>query len=290
MNGNTRHLPLTLAVLLLLAGSYSLHAEVTCGETEEDSAACELLVILGITEEPDPTFWEQIGGSGLGDLNPGGAGRGDGPPNFAYDAITRQPIVVWSYNTGAAREIVFSGWSGQSWLPTTFVTANADHDVDPRIASDPEGAYYTVWWQEGPSGPTVWRSRRAAGTDYWTAPELMVSGARPDVSAYANTVLVGYERILPGGRREVVVHIRQKGADPRTDVIATTERTDPIDVRVHELAGRVWVDWKTDGFFGYSQLVDGAWTAPTYVAWEGTDWMGVEVMRRTVRELVVDLP
>ena len=99
MDRSRRRTPLfLLAVLLLSIGSHA-YAEVSA-----DTPAAVNVLILGITEGPDPipqVLWEPVREvDPILFLNPDGAPRGDGRPDIAFAPDTGWPHVVWSYNAG----------------------------------------------------------------------------------------------------------------------------------------------------------------------------------------------
>jgi len=270
-------------LLLLLPGlSSGVLAEVSC-EGEE----CDWLIILGITEEPDPVIWEDFDGNSLNDLNPGGDGRGDGPPDFAIDVLSGGPVAVWAYNLGSSREIAFAQWGADGWTPTRLLTTDADQDSAPAIFGEPDGRLRVVWSRTVAGIETIWMIERAPGADEWTDSwQLTPAGRLPSIAVLGRTLTVAYERDVVGGGREVVIHTRGKGVAPTTQVIATTDRDERLDVQVHVNHETVWVDWKhSDTQFGYSEhSVDEGWAAePALVPWTDPSWIGAETVRREIR-------
>jgi hypothetical protein len=273
-----------IVLLLVLSGAVSaVRAEVSC---EGDDAECALLILLGITEEPDPIFWESFDASELQDLNPDGEARGDGPPDFAIDASNAVPVAVWSYNLGTTSEIAFAEWSDQGWTATELLTADAVQDMSPFVTADPNGHLRVVWCRMVAGVETVWMIQREPGSDEWTdAQQITASGQRPSVVMVGMAVMIAYEREAAEGGSEVVLHTRGKGVTPKTQVIATTTREDRLDVEMHESHGSIWIDWKqSETQFGYVKYsADGEWGAePVFVPWTDPSWVGVEFVRREI--------
>jgi hypothetical protein len=268
-------------LLSLLVWPGDVRAEVSC-----EGEACDLLLIFGITEEPDPIAWDMFDATDLNDLNPGGSDRGDGPPDFAVDGLNAIPMAVWSYNLGTSGEIAFTEWTEEGWTPTVLLTADAADDTSPFISSDPDGRERIAWTRTVGGDDSIWLIEREPGAEEWTdARQITSSGRRPSIEIDDIRMMIAYERDAPGGGLEVVLHTRGKGVTPSTQVITTSPRETRLDVEVHVHYGTVWIDWmQSDTEFGFVRLnEDGAWgTEPTLVPWTDSSWIGVEITRREI--------
>ena len=277
-------------LLLLLATSVAgvARADIVC-----TGDLCDLMVLLGITEEPDPVFWEEFDEGWMNGLNPGGAIRGDGPPGIAYHPETGWPVVTWAYNLGSSFEVVLVHWSPEGWSPLEFLTADAWDDLDPKPAFDDSGVLHVAWWHRTPDSSTVWTQFQKEGRD-WSSPALVSeNGARPSILRPGDRSWIAYESALTEGGKQIVLHTRGKGGPPTSDVLATTVREAPLDVELHTSQDKVWIDWKhSDTEFAYLEYLDGAWaTEVTVVPWDDTSWLGVEVVRREIRaEIMATAP
>ena len=257
---------LVLVVLALgIAGSWSF-AEVSVGSRQ--SAPCFLTIGNGDGgDSPWPFGWavvrQHVDPSLM--LNPGGDDNGDGPAAWAIDPSTGNPVVAWAYWDGSDHEIVLSRWTGTEWSAWEFLTDNALDDVDPAIAVAGDGTVRVTWWRSEDGHRTVWYRDLAAesGTPEEVTP-LPRAGSRPGVALWEGDVKVAFQR-EEAGLRDVRVATRSTGWSE--ELVAQTSYAGPagdgdIDVRVHALAGHLWVDWvDAEGQLGFSEWdpAAGAW-------------------------------
>lgn len=126
------------------------------------------------------------------------------------------PWVVWSRFNGTDYDLVWSHWSQDHW--TTPQSLESDpkpaHDLDAKLAFDPVGRPYVVWWrlERGRAGQ-VYLSAFRSGT--WTLP-FRVSNEADDsrfpvlAEVMLDKISVQYQ--LPRGLETRVIHF----PDPAT--------------------------------------------------------------------------
>jgi hypothetical protein len=251
------------------------------------------VVVLGIIEGPDPIpqgIWEPIRDVDPSlFLNPTGGMRRDGRPDIAVDPVTRWPHVVWAYNNGTDYDVAYSRWDGAGWLPPEFLTSDTLNEVDPRIHVGGQ-SIYVVWWVEETNA--IWlieQSRRGVwGTP---APVGGLSGMRPSVVTWGETVLVASEADDGQGGKEILVSKRLAPDVFDTEFVSSNPEDQPLDVVLHEAQGRLWMDWKRSNTeFAYSEFAGDVWAPASTLPWTGHSWVVVEEMRRTVRSLILESP
>jgi hypothetical protein len=200
---------------------------------------------------------------------------------------TSQPVVVWAFNRGTDFDVAVSTWTGSMWEPVKFLSSTLNDELDPRVFAAPDGAIHVVWWQPG-APDRLGLSTREADAELWSAPQLIGSdGQRPSVGACEDSVLVAFERRRVSGGADVVVQERPTGQTPTEETVTTVAGTLPLDIMLHVDNGRIWVEWKNgSALFGYSELVDGQWTAPETVPWPDPSWVGEEDARKRVRSRI----
>lgn len=270
-----------LALLLLLATIPAVRAEVVSGPN--------YIILMGITEGPDPipqVQWTPVlQPPTAAVLNQDGWLRDDGRPDIAVDPMTQTPAVVWAQDQGTDHDIAFNEFLDQAWrlepelLADTFVD-----ELDPRIFIDTDSTVWVTWWEDGPSSRILVRSR-PLGSESWNEPILVTaSGRRPSVAVKDGRLLVAYERDISTGGQDIVVASAKQEGGFVYDVVATTARTEPLDVILHSLHGRLWMEWKHDfSMFAYSELVGDAWVAPTSRPWVDRSWLGQEMVRKLIQ-------
>ena len=255
----------TSVVLFWVAFLYSAGPLVAETQFHCDAEKCIYVVVdqNRITEDGDPLlawegFTEELGYP----LNPGGATRGDGPLDMILDAFSGVPSAVWSYNIGSSFEVAYTHWSYEGWRPVEFLTANATDDLDPHIAIGDDGTMYVVWWRNDGVSSDIHMSTRDAATGRFGIPYLIAAnGRRSSVVVAGDTLIVAFERPLPGVGQEVVVLQQRPGEAPSIDVIATVQRTQPLEVQLVKEGGFVWMHWKhTDRLAGYTEYSEGEWS------------------------------
>jgi len=256
------------------------------------------LTIAAIGDDPNPLgIWLQYRVSlAHGQiLNGSGHLRDDNRPDIAYPSLVDdpdpigRPVAVWAYNAGADHDIAFSEWNSGTWGPTEFLTADAGDDLDPRIFAAPDGTLHAVWWTDGAVDRVYWSTRPPGFA--WEAPvEVVSSGRRPAVAAFAGTLHIAYERdsLAAGMAQDVVALRREAGGSFTEEFVASTTRVTPLDPVQHATAVKLWLDWKHTGqVFGCAERGPAAWGGVAFVSWPDPSWLGVEETRKVVRRLVL---
>ncbi|MCP3978773.1 MAG: hypothetical protein GY716_05505 [bacterium] len=282
-----------IALCLLIAGtSGAVHAEIAVDPPGNDPVST--LILGTIVDSPDPigsAMWKVFRPLPPGQiLNPGGYAREDGRPDLFWKENS-WPVVVWSYNLGADHDIAISEWDGTAWTFTEFITSGAVDELDPRVFVDVDGTVHVAWWVAGVE--KVYVATRPAGTTIWDPPVLVTAGAetgrRPSILVFAGEVKVAYERTSSvGGMAQDVVVASEVGGSFVLELAGSTVRTDPLDAMLHAEDGHLWLDWKHESSeFGCAEYVGTSWTAIAPEPWTDPTWVGVEEVRKTIRNEVV---
>ncbi len=269
------------AVVLLAWGTGEIGAEVSAQQHETGA----YVMVLGVIEGPDPIpqiIWEPIreGGEFIV-LNPEGADRGDGRPDF--DFYGSFPVAVWSYSTGADHDIAFTRWNGETWDPLEFLTTDLSDDLDPRVYVDSGGTIHVVWWVPGTPGSI----HHVSGTpgNWGTPVSLAAAGQRPSVGDFGGNLAIAYER--PTAEAQEIIVTTLGGHAPDQDV-ATIQRPERLDPVLHHEAGHTWVAWKHSELqLGYSEWIGGTWTVPSLVSCSNSSWIAEQNAREAVRQAVL---
>jgi hypothetical protein len=273
-----------LLAALALSVAAPIHAEFTGQYIEGDFN----LIVLAIIEDPDPVptaVWEIVREGTSGEiLNLEGSQRGDGPPDVYFNSQTGRPVVTWAYRTAGDHDIVINEWMGDGWSENDFITSSTINEVDPRVHVDAAGRAYVVWWTDDLS-QEVMLSEREANSQHWTDPlPVTATGRRPSVLRADGQTLVAFERDRDGGGQEIVVATISEGGGIGFQTVATTSRTFPLDVMLHQAGDVLWVDWKhSENAFGYSIRTEEGWTERIRLPWSDKTWVGAEEMRKIVR-------
>ena len=225
-------------------------------------------------------------------LNSDGGVRGDYQPDVHSRPGTK-PIVVWAYNNGTDFDIAVSEWNISGWTPIEFLASGLSDELDQQVFVEPDGSTHVVWWESG-LADEVYLVSRTSGTTTWGVPVSVTTGSetgrRPSVVVDSGQTYVAYERdaVGPGMAQEIVVASRA-GSDPFTiEVVASSMRTDRLDVDIHVEKGTVWLDW-THGAqdMGCVQRIPVGWSALVVEPSLGEDWLAIEDTRRMIRRAVL---
>ena len=245
-------------------------------------------------EHPDPfPGWRPVRQNADASLmlNSSGDDNGDGPAAFAIDPATGNPVVTWAWWDGSDYEIVLSRWTGSEWSAREQLTDNALDDEDPAITVTADGGIRVTWWRTENGHRTVWY--RDLALEEASAEEvtpLPRAGSRPGVANWEGDVKVAFQH-EESGVREVRVATRSTGWTD--ELVASTAYAGPagdgdIDVRIHALAGHLWVDWvDADGQLAWSEwdAVAGTWSTPAHEAytWDAAAGESEPVARERAR-------
>jgi len=185
-------------------------------------------------------------------------------------------------------DIAFSAWTGDSWSGTEYVTCSPQDELDPRIYIDSFQKTYIVWWTAG-SPDKVFLTYRTGGALDWKNYVQVVSDARrPSVVTHNDRIMIAFERGLGGGGQEVMVARVEDNGSTVVESVASTPRSDRLDVVIHSSGGRFWVDWKhSDSEFAYSILEDSGWSDPVTLSWTDKSWVGESVIRQAIKTEVL---
>jgi hypothetical protein len=288
--------PVKGIALCLLVASIAWPSTVVRAEVSADTEqAVNLLILMGITEGPDPIpqrIWNKL--RDVDDsllLNAdGGIKRADGRPDAAFHPETSSPHVVWAYDLETDHDIAYSFWNGDGWDETEFLSPSTEDELDPRIFISSGGTIYVVWWVAGDE--QIWMSSRATAFSTWEVPEsvtgLIDAGRRPSIIVSGGSVRTAYERDASPGGQEVVVATRIDEGVYDMDVIAVTQSTKALNVILHDEQGVRWIDWRhSDDEFAFSVYEDGSWGPLNTFPWIDDSWARAEEVRRVIRGIVL---
>ncbi len=237
-------------------------AEVSVGQSQP---APSFLVTGGEGGVPIPDWGklrDHVGPSFV--LNPQGDDNGDGPAAWAIDPATGNPVVAWAWWDGNDHEIVLSRWTGSGWSEWEHVTENDLDDEDPALTVAADGTVRLTWWRSENGHRTVWyRDLSLEDASAEEVTPLPRAGSRPGVARWDGDVRVAFQH-EEAGVREVRVATRSTGWTD--ELVASTSYAGPagdgdIDVRIHALAGHLWVEWiDAEGSLAFSEWDDAAGT------------------------------
>jgi len=250
------------------------------------SADDDCALVAGITEGPDPiphvvwapidTFFPSI------DLGPG---RSDGRPDITEDPHGN-PVITWARRQGIAQNIALLRWDGSDWFPVEFVTSGITERKDPRSHAKSSEYFHVVWWVAGATDRVYHTAGRPGA--FGSARIVAENARRPSVIQSGMSVYVVYERATVPGSQEIVVATRSPAGSYLETPLFAVQRLGPLDIVIHEVRGRIWMDWKSsDNQMSYTTLVDGVWRAPEVVSWNDPSWAGSEATRVKIRDIVL---
>lgn len=261
----------------------------TVGPTPAERAETEnhqKVLIAGITEGPDPI--PQIIWVPLDHVYPPidlPQGRCDGRPDVTKGPAGH-PVVTWAYKLRSDSDVALLRWDGSAWAPVEFVVATSANEIDPRAFTSLSGQIHVVFWVPG-SPERVYYAQGRPGA--FGNPRTVASGARrPSVTQWGGSVLVAFERDLGPGRQQIAVASASLGGSFVETPLFEVERSEPLDVVLHQEGGQLWMDWKSAAAeMAYSKNAKGLWSEPVAVPWNDPTWAGSEDVRKTIRDLVL---
>jgi hypothetical protein len=206
-------------------------------------------------------------------------------PDVGEDPRSGRPFMTWSEDNAGDHDIAFLQWTDEGWGPVEYVTSTVEDDLDPRAFVTVDGEIFLTWWRAG-AVPEVRFARRDPQTGRWSIDFLVAQGARrPSIAVVVGAVMVAYEREIPNGGHEIVVAERSTDGTITRTVVSTTERTAPLDVRLHDEGGRLWLDWKqSDTELAYAQWLEGSWSAVATTLRVNPSWSAEQQARRRIRD------
>ncbi len=262
-----------VATLLLVFGSMCgvSVAEVSVGGNSPGKSLVLIYELMGGDDgAPWPIVRTQLPPAWV--LNPTGSDgpKPDGWPSLGLDPVTATPEVTWARYDGTDYEIVVSRWQNDQWTTPEVLTDNSVDDQDPELAYAPDGTARITFWSEG---QVYWLTRVPSGS--WSSPESVDAGVESS-TAGSSEDLVAYHRPMDPLGAEILVAERTAGWSPTsltTTTFAGLDGNGDVDVRLHALSGRVWVDWEDSaGFLGWSvRPQSGAWSPPKYEPISGSE-------------------
>lgn len=270
-----------LAICLLIPAGW-----VVAGQSSADF----VLLILGITEGPDPIegFAERYVDLPQGIANPGGVARGDGRIDLAFSSAGHHAIAVWAYGTDSGHDIAFREWDGIKWRNQELISADPKVELDPRAFIEADGTIWVTWWVDQGSGK-IMVSRRDPVSRSWDGPAAIAGGGRkPSIIVHDGWLLVTFERRDPN-RTKLMLSSQSVTEQQSIEILAETQWIDgSIEPLLHSFEGRLWIDWQhSDTLFGYSEFVDGQWVVPgADLPWTARSWS--EQVSRSVQDGATD--
>jgi len=172
---------------------------------------------------------------------------------------------------------------------TTLVSTSAA--ANPRIAIDPDGDSWVVWWQDAATD-AVYFSVRDLDTGTWSQEEQVsetgVDSQNPEIVYDGSAAYVAFEAD-DAGDTSVVVAIIVDDPEPITvhSTITTTTYTGDVDVKVHAKSGYIWATWVDSstevGWSEYDSQLE-QWDQPQY---ESYQYSTVSAARDEIRDTVL---
>jgi hypothetical protein len=271
----------SLLALLLTVPAFSLSwGEVAV--TRSLSSRPALFVAQANPNDPDPDpflpCWTVLMDFEPGYvLNPGGTQAGDGPPYFGFApqmAVPPPPSISWAKQVSSGNhDPVYAQFVNGAWTTPVVVSSDPGDDLDPQMWMDSGGTIHVAWWRaaaDGSGGEVLYASRPAGSGTF--SPEEVVS--LPGEKARNATmrllpsgeVLVGYETDPINGQKTVVVASK---ANPmavfQPVVVTSTPVVEAAAPEVKAASGHRWTTWvDTGNRVGYSELLNGQWTTPSF--------------------------
>ena len=199
---------------------------------------------------------------------------------------------MWAGAGAFGYEIAFAEWTGSAWSGTTFLTSNLREDFAPRVFVEADGTVHVVWWQSGEIH-RVYLATRPAGASTWDTP-VQVSlesefARRPSVAMFDGELWIGYERnsSQPGMAQDVIVARMEENGSFTRNVLGSTARVAELDIMLHVVAGRRWVDWKhSEDELRAAVFQVAEWEDLNPESWTDHTWVGVESTRRRIQQQV----
>jgi len=174
------------------------------------------------------------------------AAFGVDPPDLEINTLTGLVETVDATWSGSNFNVRYSVINGAGSLTSTVIlTANSADDLDPRIAINPGGNAYVVWWRDAATDKIVFRKRTLA-TGAWGAEQAVglsnESSSRPRIAIASGSPWVAYQ--IQGPRtRNIGVQIIDDSPEPFRTILGTTSFGGDLDVQINSVAGHLWVTW-----------------------------------------------
>lgn len=173
------------------------------------------------------------------------------PPDSAVNPVTGYIETTDAAIRGGSYDVrhVTDLGPGQP-LETTYLSSDANDEVDSRILISPSGDTWVVWWRDGATDEVVFR-KRAQSTGQW-GPEKIASdesesASRPEVVLDGSDVWAAYEYQDAASASIGVVRI-DDDPDPWSRVtLGSTAYSGNRDVLAHAASGHLWVTWIDSG-------------------------------------------
>ena len=174
------------------------------------------------------------------------AALGVDPPDLEINSLTGLVETVDATWSGTNFNIRYSVMNGAGSLTSSVIlTSNSADDLDPRIAINPGGNAYVVWWRDIATDKIFFRKRTLA-TGTWASEQPIgqanESNSRPRIAMAAATPWVAYQ--IQGARtRSVGAQIIDDTPEPFRTILGTTSFGGDLDVQINSVAGHLWVTW-----------------------------------------------
>jgi hypothetical protein len=185
------------------------------------------------------------------------AAFGVDPPDLEINSLTGLVETVDATWSGTNFNIRYSIMNGAGSLASSvLLSSNSANDLDPRIAINPSGNAYVVWWRDTPTDKILFRKRTLA-TGLWAGEQTVgmpsESNARPRIAIAGGSPWVAYQ--IQGARsRSIGAQIIADGPEPFRIILATTSFGGDLDIQIHSVSGHLWVTWvDTSQRVGYAQ-------------------------------------
>lgn len=198
-------------------------------------------------------------------------------------------VSTWNEFEWDIRHVVDPGQGKPEF--STVLTSNGQDDLGPRIAIDPGGDTWVVWWRDGATPEVLYR-KHDYSAETWSAESRISadgeSSSHPVMVLDSSSVWVVFVvdqgsttsvSVNGGGRDEVEPF-------PGRTILATTTHAN-VDAMVHVDSGHLWVTW-------VDSVDDVGWREYDYATegWETADFESyvndtVEGARGRIRDAIL---
>ena len=184
-------------------------------------------------------------------LNPNGEINQDGQPSLAFNIVNDLPMVAWAKNSPGGYDVVLSCFANGAWTDPLVLAEDAtvSEPADPVLVINPtDGSIHVLYWTDD-AWPRVIYRHAPADLSSWSDP-VQVSqpgerAVRPGGAFYNGLLHVVYETHagqLGGTPRQIVLAV-ENGSGFTSEVVGTTNYSEPNRPQVHGAGAVLWVDW-----------------------------------------------
>lgn len=187
------------------------------------------------------------------------AAFGVAPPDLRVNEVSGFIETVDATWSGTNYDVRYTQGTSTGQQTSSFLlTSHASNDVDPRIASAPNGDVIVAWWRDLAPAAVVVRTRLFA-TGAWSLERTVglpaESNSHPHVVYAEDASWVAYE-IQNSKTRSVGAQIIDDDPEPFRSIVATTDYLGDLDIQFNAESRHLWVTWIDDASnVGYSEFL-----------------------------------